>query len=513
MRAEARFEQVVDLDASLEAVWDAISDPGELAELARLERRARVATRRPRAGRRRGRHGPRSSSSPTSGPGEQIAWHWWSDTGDLSSVELHLDEHEGHTRLRIVETTLIPLAPNDGRPADRHGAVARGRVLAPLVRGHVAVLAPRRRDRVRMSTPDRRRNGARRPRRPDAAGTCSRRWLPDPVRPPQPIWPPNSPSPGRRSPSISRCSPTPASSRRYGRDARPVTTSLPGTLLRPASDWIQRTEASWSPPSRPPPAAPHRSLIPPPPPPPGAARRRGEAFGEPLGDVGHRFGAVSLEVVRRALHLHVADVVAPGGVDDRPRSADGGSRYRRSGARPAPAPSPSASCPPIWPGYDRPDHVLSQPRDVIVRASPPLVRRSHRRDRGMRTTTHRTVVRVDRQIEVRGVGERAVDRQVLGEHGTSALFTPTDGVAALVGRRQPLAAPLGPRRSTPFAFAWMRATRATCAARYPAHPLRVVASRVPAMGANRCPGGTCRAQGPWRTGRIRQPPTGRSPAA
>ena len=58
--------------------------------------------------------------------GEQIAWHWWSDTGELSSVELRLDEHDGHTRLRIVETTLI--GPNAASAAQttRCGAHVAG---------------------------------------------------------------------------------------------------------------------------------------------------------------------------------------------------------------------------------------------------------------------------------------------------------------------------------------------------------------------------------------------------
>ena len=45
--------------------------------------------------------------------GEQIAWHWWSDSGELSSVELRLDEHDGRTRLHIVETTLLAPTQSD----------------------------------------------------------------------------------------------------------------------------------------------------------------------------------------------------------------------------------------------------------------------------------------------------------------------------------------------------------------------------------------------------------------
>ena len=49
-----------------------------------------------------------------------IAWHWWGDDGELSSVELRIDEHEGRARLHIVEMVVA----EPGRFDDR-AAVAR----------------------------------------------------------------------------------------------------------------------------------------------------------------------------------------------------------------------------------------------------------------------------------------------------------------------------------------------------------------------------------------------------
>lgn len=106
---QARFEQSVELDVSIEAAWNAISDPGELATWLGSSVDLDV---------RPGGHGRIVDDDGTIRevlvtdvrPGEQIAWHWWSDGGELSSVELRLDEHGGRARLHIVETALLPRA-------------------------------------------------------------------------------------------------------------------------------------------------------------------------------------------------------------------------------------------------------------------------------------------------------------------------------------------------------------------------------------------------------------------
>ena len=74
--------------------------------------------------------------------GEQVAWHWWSDAGELSSVELRIDEHDGHTRLRIVETTLLPAGTRRRRAtAASTGARAAGRPRTSRLWCHVGAAA------------------------------------------------------------------------------------------------------------------------------------------------------------------------------------------------------------------------------------------------------------------------------------------------------------------------------------------------------------------------------------
>ena len=110
--AEARFEQVVDLDTTIEAAWDAISDPDELTNW--LGSSVELELRPGGRGRVIDDDGTVRDLVVTDvRPGEQLAWHWWTDAGDLSSVELRLDDQDGHTRLRIIETTLLPSARTD----------------------------------------------------------------------------------------------------------------------------------------------------------------------------------------------------------------------------------------------------------------------------------------------------------------------------------------------------------------------------------------------------------------
>ena len=73
--------------------------------------------------------------------GEQIAWHWWSDGGELSSVELRLDELDGHTRLHIVETTLLPVDTAERRDARVGACTRRWSAATSRLWGHVGVAA------------------------------------------------------------------------------------------------------------------------------------------------------------------------------------------------------------------------------------------------------------------------------------------------------------------------------------------------------------------------------------
>ncbi len=123
-RPEARFEQVVDLDTSIEAAWDAISDPTELANW--LGPIVELDLRPGGRGRVVDDDGTVRQLVVTDvRAGEQVAWHWWSDAGELSSVELRLDEHDGHARLRIIETTLLPSTTTDVVRAHVNGCTRR----------------------------------------------------------------------------------------------------------------------------------------------------------------------------------------------------------------------------------------------------------------------------------------------------------------------------------------------------------------------------------------------------
>lgn len=46
-------------------------------------------------------------------PGERLAWHWWSEGGELSTVEITLnpDEDGDHTLVRVVEVLMVEQAP------------------------------------------------------------------------------------------------------------------------------------------------------------------------------------------------------------------------------------------------------------------------------------------------------------------------------------------------------------------------------------------------------------------
>jgi uncharacterized protein YndB with AHSA1/START domain len=110
--AEARFVQIVELDTTIEAAWDAISDQDELTKW--LGSSVELDLRPGGRGRVVDDDGTVRDLVVTDvRPGEQLAWHWWSNSGDLSSVELRLDDQDGHTRLRIIETTLLPSARTD----------------------------------------------------------------------------------------------------------------------------------------------------------------------------------------------------------------------------------------------------------------------------------------------------------------------------------------------------------------------------------------------------------------
>ncbi len=115
-QAAVRFEQVVDLGTSIESAWAALSNPDELAQW--LGSSVELEVQPGGRGRIVDDDGTVRDVLVTAVDElHGISWHWWSDGGDLSSVELRLDEHDGRARLHIVEM-LVPTARDaDARPA------------------------------------------------------------------------------------------------------------------------------------------------------------------------------------------------------------------------------------------------------------------------------------------------------------------------------------------------------------------------------------------------------------
>jgi uncharacterized protein YndB with AHSA1/START domain len=101
-----RVEHEIDLDAPLDDVWAALTDPSQLAEW--LGGEVDLEVRREAAGHLIGDDGARYDVLVTDvDDHRRVAWHWWDDQGALSSVELTLEPVGEVVRLRVVETLVI----------------------------------------------------------------------------------------------------------------------------------------------------------------------------------------------------------------------------------------------------------------------------------------------------------------------------------------------------------------------------------------------------------------------
>ena len=137
-QTKARIEQTIDVDAPIADVWEAVTDPDALADWlgAGVDLDVRVAG----TGRVVDHDGTVRQVLVTDvEPGQRLAWHWWSDDGELSSVELTLEPLVDATRVRVVEV-LLPatggsLQASARLASCRWSAVAR--VLASGVRRSV----------------------------------------------------------------------------------------------------------------------------------------------------------------------------------------------------------------------------------------------------------------------------------------------------------------------------------------------------------------------------------------
>ena len=109
----------MDLDAPVGDVWDAITDPAALAAWLGAEVELDIAVAG--TGRAVDHDGTVREILVTDvEPGHRLAWHWWSDDGELSSVELTLEPLVDATRVRVVEVLL----PTDGGSLRASASVA-----------------------------------------------------------------------------------------------------------------------------------------------------------------------------------------------------------------------------------------------------------------------------------------------------------------------------------------------------------------------------------------------------
>ena len=109
----ARVEQCIDLDASLDDVWSALTDPAQLGEW--LGGEVSLDVRPAGVGRVVDTDGTARDVLVTDVEHHRrIAWHWWDDRDGLASVELTVEEIGERTRLRVVEV-LVPSGDDEPR--------------------------------------------------------------------------------------------------------------------------------------------------------------------------------------------------------------------------------------------------------------------------------------------------------------------------------------------------------------------------------------------------------------
>ena len=104
---ETELQQIareVELSAPADVVWAVLTDPDELTDW--LGGDADFAIEPGAVGRVTDPDGTVRQVLVTDvEPGERLAWHWWSDDDELSSVELVLEPlDDDRTRIRVTET-------------------------------------------------------------------------------------------------------------------------------------------------------------------------------------------------------------------------------------------------------------------------------------------------------------------------------------------------------------------------------------------------------------------------
>ena len=103
-------ERSIDLDAPSEEVWQTLADPDELVGWLGVD--GTVELEPGGVGRVVDPDGTvRQVLITTVEPGRRLAWHWWPDGGDLSTVEITTEPTDPGTRVRVIETTIPAPAP------------------------------------------------------------------------------------------------------------------------------------------------------------------------------------------------------------------------------------------------------------------------------------------------------------------------------------------------------------------------------------------------------------------
>ena len=103
-------ERSIDLDAPAEEVWQTLADPDELVGWLGVD--GQVELEPGGVGHVVDPDGTvRQVLVTTVEPGRRLAWHWWPDDGELSSVEITTEPTDPGTRVRVVETLIPDPAP------------------------------------------------------------------------------------------------------------------------------------------------------------------------------------------------------------------------------------------------------------------------------------------------------------------------------------------------------------------------------------------------------------------
>jgi uncharacterized protein YndB with AHSA1/START domain len=134
-----RVERSIDLDAGTDEVWEALAEPDDLEGW--LGERVEIDMQPGGCGHVIDDEGVRRDVLVTAvEPGRRLAWHWWADGGELSSVEITLVPIGAGTRVQVVE--IAATGGSTGPQARAGAAPAVGR--AGRLAGRIAAAAGRR---------------------------------------------------------------------------------------------------------------------------------------------------------------------------------------------------------------------------------------------------------------------------------------------------------------------------------------------------------------------------------